>query len=372
MDSNANPYTRPWIYDRALGALLLGADFQCIAYGCLLGMAYTYYKRSTQDPKWLRFAILLAWLLCTLCCVIILHGIYWFTITNYGNTSAIQRSPWSVSLLTTMMSAVMTIVRLVFLTRVYKLYRAKPVLSPAIVLLIVLVALLSLADLGGAIAITVTFFQSIKLLGLTSIENLFTAMFSVGIAADVILTAMLCATLHRSRSGLQRTDSVINLLIMYTIRTGAIPCGCAIATLIAFVCSPESMIYAPFYVQTANLYLVSLLATLNYRKTIQTRIQQPISLDFGAFDRCTTLSGEAQASYLDGRSIDGCSSPTTVHSRVSLPKSLRILRIHSRKHSTASAHEVDLKTDEKDHRELSEVILGSVINLRLPDMSASP
>ncbi|TFY63410.1 hypothetical protein EVJ58_g3269 [Rhodofomes roseus] len=207
-------------------------------------------------------------LLCTLCCVIILHGIYWFTITNYGNTSAIQRSPWSVSLLTTMMSAVMTIVRLsvltvvirhtsdifdrVFLTRVYKLYRAKPVLSPAIVLLIVLVALLSLADLGGAIAITVTFFQSIKLLGLTSIENLFTAMFSVGIAADVILTAMLCATLHRSRSGLQRTDSVINLLIMYTIRTGAIPCGCAIATLIAFVCSPESMIYAPFYVQTAN------------------------------------------------------------------------------------------------------------------------
>jgi len=218
-------------------------------------------------------------------------------------------------------------------------------------------------------------FQAIDSPSFTDIQhNLFTAMFSVGIAADVILTAMLCVALHKSRSGLKRcarsnarrsinalrrTNSIINLLIMYTIKTGVIACGCAITTLIIFICSPLGLIYAPFYVQTANLYLVSLLATLNYRRTIQTRIQQPLSLDFAAFDRCTTASGQGQ----EGRFSEQPAS-ATLNSRVSLPKLPRVFRIHSQQRSTGSRFEVTEKGQIYEHMDPPGIILDNVIDLR--------
>ena len=49
----------------------------------------------------------------------------------------------------------------------------------------------------------------------------------VGIAslADTIMTAALIFSLHRSRTGVKRTDSLINVLILYAINTGLLT-GC--------------------------------------------------------------------------------------------------------------------------------------------------
>nr|VWO97242.1 AAA domain-containing protein [Ganoderma boninense] len=49
--------------------------------------------------------------------------------------------------------------------------------------------------------------------------NLMLAYNAVASGADVILTASVTYILHRSRTGLKRTDSLINRLIMYTIST---------------------------------------------------------------------------------------------------------------------------------------------------------
>ncbi|KAH9931924.1 uncharacterized protein B0H18DRAFT_70567 [Fomitopsis serialis] len=204
-------------------------------------------------------------------------------------------------------------------------------------------------------------FRAVNSPTFTNIQhNLFTAMFSVGIAADVILTAMLCVALHKSRSGLKRTNSIINLLIMYSIKTGGIACGCAITTLVIFVCSPLGLIYAPFYVQTANLYLVSLLATLNYRRTIQTRIQQPLSLDYAAFDRCTTASSEQGQ---EGHLSEQPASATILKSRTSFPKLPHVFRIRSRQSSIGSKFEATEKGQIFEQTEPAEIILDRVMNL---------
>ena len=46
----------------------------------------------------------------------------------------------------------------------------------------------------------------------------------VGIAslADTIMTAALIFSLHRSRTGVKRTDGLINILILYAINTGLV------------------------------------------------------------------------------------------------------------------------------------------------------
>lgn len=71
-----------------------------------------------------------------------------------------------------------------------------------------------------------------------AVQGIFVAMFSVDVAADVLLTALLCTSLHKSRSNILRWGSsthvllllqcsetprmygFLNLLVVYTIRTG--------------------------------------------------------------------------------------------------------------------------------------------------------
>ncbi|KZT72006.1 hypothetical protein DAEQUDRAFT_809604 [Daedalea quercina L-15889] len=352
----ANPYTRPWIYERSAGALILGANFQCIMYGILLGLACAYYKRSAQDPKWLQTAVLFAWLLCTICCTFILHGVYWFTVINYDNPSALQHNLWSIALLPTMLSVVMAIVRFVFLCHVYRLYKDKINLAPVVVLLVVLVALLSLANLGCASALTA---QYLKVAELSS--DMFKVMFGAGIAADLILSVMLCASLRLSPSELQRTDTMMNRFIVYAMTTGIVACGCAIVTLIVYLWRPHVMIFATLYLQTVNLYLVSLLATLNYCEPLRLRVEQPLGLDYAASAQYAAPSGQR-------RSSDMTEPPVSVHSRLSLAKPLRILRMDSRKKSIAS----DFEENEKNlvyQRQSSDVILDSVVDLRPCDSS---
>ncbi|KAI0728025.1 hypothetical protein C8Q72DRAFT_414982 [Fomitopsis betulina] len=293
VDDNASPYSRAKTYDRAMGALLLGVNFQCITYGILVGMTFIYYRRSEQDPRWLRFSVLCAWLLCTFCVAISLHGIYWFTILHYNDPSALQKTPWSVSLVSLFTSFVMLFVRLGFLHRVYKYYIAK--LQPSLTLVagMLLVVLLSIAELGGAAAATG---ESIMLRKLSpsdmrTLRGIFVAMFSVDVAADVLLTALLCTSLHKSRSNILRMYGFLNLLVVYTIRTGFIACGFALATLICFLITPRSLLYSPFYAQTGNLYLISLLAILNYRQSSARCIEQPSDkFDNSTLDQCGTTS----------------------------------------------------------------------------------
>ncbi|EPT01188.1 hypothetical protein FOMPIDRAFT_84852 [Fomitopsis schrenkii] len=78
---------------------------------------------------------------------------------HYNDPSALQNTPWSVSLLPTLNSSVMLCVRLVFLKRVHKYYRDKIQNPSALAAVTVVVVLLSFADLGFAAAVTGELFR---------------------------------------------------------------------------------------------------------------------------------------------------------------------------------------------------------------------
>ncbi|KAJ3484411.1 hypothetical protein NLI96_g5671 [Meripilus lineatus] len=66
-----------------------------------------------------------------------------------------------------------------------------------------------------------------------------------------------------------RTQTVIRTLIIYAINTGALTSLSAISCLIAFAASPSTPIFQVFYLILPELYLNSLLATLNARKKLR-------------------------------------------------------------------------------------------------------
>ncbi|KZT07402.1 uncharacterized protein LAESUDRAFT_812069 [Laetiporus sulphureus 93-53] len=298
------------IFRKSLGALLLGMFAQAIVYGIASSVTWTYFRRYAIDRGWFKAMVFIIWLACTFCLAVTIRSMYSYIVTDYMNTRGLQVFPWGVAILTTSISFVTTVVRFMFLNRLRLLYQAKGELNAWRAFYLCLIALLSLADLAVAITITVKMFLKPSIDTLTILWNLLVTIFAVGISADVILASMMCICLHMSRTGVQRTDSLINLLIIYTINTGLFPTLCAIATLISFCLRQDVLIYFPFYIQIPALYLIALVANLNHREVFRRQIQRPLTLDLSAFDMLPPTEG---SQYMQRMSYP---TPSFVHPNV--------------------------------------------------------
>nr|VWP01433.1 Neutral alpha-glucosidase AB [Ganoderma boninense] len=131
---------------------------------------------------------------------------------------------------------------------------------------------------GFSIAATVEAFVQPDLLHFQDFSWMISTALGMVIAADGILTVLLTIVLHRSRTGFKSTDSMINVLIMYTINTvSSIESKDWVAHILGVVStiSTISFFMAVFYPHTliddglnlfvAKLYANSLLAVLNSR-----------------------------------------------------------------------------------------------------------
>ncbi|KAJ3875370.1 hypothetical protein F5051DRAFT_471001 [Lentinula edodes] len=87
--------------------------------------------------------------------------------------------------------------------------------------------------------------------------------------ADTYIAGLLTLLLHTSRTGFQRSDSIINKLIIFSINTGALTSLCAIASMLSILLAPATFIYISFFFCMGRLYANSLLATLNIRTLIR-------------------------------------------------------------------------------------------------------
>ncbi|KAJ3892555.1 hypothetical protein GG344DRAFT_64536 [Lentinula edodes] len=83
------------------------------------------------------------------------------------------------------------------------------------------------------------------------------------------ISGLLTLLLHTSRTGFQRSDSIINKLIIFSINTGALTSLCAIASMLSILLAPATFIYISFFFCMGRLYANSLLATLNIRTLIR-------------------------------------------------------------------------------------------------------
>ncbi|KAF9812531.1 hypothetical protein IEO21_06170 [Rhodonia placenta] len=75
-------------------------------------------------------------------------------------------------------------------------------------------------------------FATIPIQYLMSSKWLFTSGLSVSTGIDIILTTYLTVLLRRSRTGYSTsTDSMIRVIVVYTIQTGAVTCGSSCRTI---------------------------------------------------------------------------------------------------------------------------------------------
>ncbi|OSD02261.1 hypothetical protein PYCCODRAFT_1435582 [Trametes coccinea BRFM310] len=247
--------------DGTLGAAFLGHFVTTLLFGITSLQAFMYYRRNKTDGTKLKFSVLIIWILDSVHAGLITGAIYWYCITNFTNLLAVQRPIWPIPTMIIISNVSNSIVRYIFGYRLWKLSNHNRIF-PAVI-----------AFLSIFIFVDAAYF-AVKLYSIPSYSDIIHFSWSlylglsVEATVDLIVAATQCLLLRRLETGIQRTDSVIRILITYSINTGLLTSFCAIGALVSYAAAPTKFIYFAFYFALSKLYVNSLLATLNARGSL--------------------------------------------------------------------------------------------------------
>ncbi|EGN93830.1 hypothetical protein SERLA73DRAFT_188940 [Serpula lacrymans var. lacrymans S7.3] len=262
------PFTLPpnTKFDSTLGALLVGLAVSAVAYGVFSVQVYTYYRRYPSDKAFYKTIVVLIWILETADEAFIGHCVYYYLVTNFVDPSVLftAKPVWTLVLQVAFGALVGCIVKVCFALRVWRFSYRNWFLTGSLVLL-------TLAQMGLAIAYTIRGFQITTLLDLTGLRVVGSLALGFGVATDMSIAAALCYYLQGMRSGYSGSDSLVNTLTIYAVNTGVLTSACSIVTLILYDCMTDNFIFMCFYFVLSKLYAISFMATMNTRKAIRGR-----------------------------------------------------------------------------------------------------
>ncbi|KAI0777660.1 hypothetical protein BD413DRAFT_609978 [Trametes elegans] len=248
--------------DSTLGAAFLGDIAASCFYGVTVVQTYLYYTRSGSDRLYLKFLVFVLWALDSLHLALVTHTVYTYVVKDFGNFLAIEVPTWSVLAQIVVTGVSDLIVRAIYCERVWKLSKRNW-------FLVGVIGVTSLVVFGGSIAFAVRGFSIPDYPALSEISDILYVSLGAGVLADVLIAASMCALLAQRRTGFAGTDSMVRVLILYSINTGALTSICALLCLVTYATMPDNFVFIAFYFVLPKLFLNSLLATLNARKPLR-------------------------------------------------------------------------------------------------------
>ncbi|KZT02545.1 uncharacterized protein LAESUDRAFT_402461 [Laetiporus sulphureus 93-53] len=249
-----------------LGATYIGTIFGAILFGVTNVQTYMYYKRSKNDPLLMKILVFCLWILDCLHQAFITHAFYTYAVIDFSNVLALLAPEWSVMAHVFVASTSDTLVRGLFCHRVYLLSDRNWVITTAI-------AISTMVVFGSSWAFAIKGLSLSDYFDLTSITwFIYTSLISA-VVADVLIASSLCILLSRRRSAFARTNSVVRVLMIYSINTGALTSLCSIICLIIYATEPNAtkFTFIAIYFVLPKLFLNSLLASLNARQGLRER-----------------------------------------------------------------------------------------------------
>ncbi|THU79309.1 hypothetical protein K435DRAFT_785899, partial [Dendrothele bispora CBS 962.96] len=263
-------------FDNTLGAVLLGGLLAMALWGVVCIQTYNFFMGKSRDKPAFKLLIAFLWTLDTFDSALNCHILYYYLVSNYLNPLAVLFPVWSVIIHVAITSLSNFIIRSMFARRIYRLSGNQVLITSYIVAV-------SLTDLVCGIVITVKAFGITSYLELDKLSNLMYLNFASGTTSDLSVALVLCYFLRRSRTGFSKTDSLISLLVLYTVNTGLLVAVDAFLGLITYIIMPHNFIFLGFYLLLSKLYLNSYLAALNAREGLRERVNEPRSIHLSNF-----------------------------------------------------------------------------------------
>ncbi|KAI0712582.1 hypothetical protein C8Q76DRAFT_490194 [Earliella scabrosa] len=244
--------------DNTYGAVLLGSNFSLILYGFNLHQAYRYIRQFPNDSRFVKTVVWLVLGLETMNSAFCMHITYSHLVTNYFNPIALTFAWWSLDSMPLAAGISIITSQCFFIRRVYKLGGIQRIVS------YIAMGLL-LVEFAFCMAATVEAFIQPSYEAYQSVTWLISVAFGIIVFTDGMLTTSLIVALRRGRTGYRRTDSLIDLLVLYAITTGLLTTFINLAAFFFALFMPDNLIYVGVNIFAGKLYVTSLFAALNSR-----------------------------------------------------------------------------------------------------------
>ncbi|KAJ7929546.1 hypothetical protein B0H13DRAFT_2539628 [Mycena leptocephala] len=235
--------------DDTLGAWLIGLIVSSVLFGVTCLQVYLYFtKHCSRDPVFLKtfraYSIKVALLMAldTLHLALLSHSFYSTTVTNFGDYVELGQAPWSLLVQVVVGDLLSALVQFFYAYRIY-------ILSKKSLVFPVMIGICSLGQLDEAFGIAymqqafqIKFFKDTK-----AVLPYSTSAFVFGVGCDVLISSARIYHLLRHKTGFQKTNKAINLLVAYSLSSGALTSVFAICDLAILVALPSTLIYAPIF-----------------------------------------------------------------------------------------------------------------------------
>ncbi|KZV67224.1 hypothetical protein PENSPDRAFT_60924 [Peniophora sp. CONT] len=249
--------------DSTLGASSIGVIASNIFYGINCMQVFLYYTDHCKHDGWfLRTFIGVVLAMETLVCVLLNYGIYFYTVTNFGDYEVLLDSVtvWSILVEIGLSTFIALQAQCFFAYRVYILGGKKLVLP-------IIITILSLAQFALGLVYIDASLSFKRLAGGSSDFPYVISLYGLELIADTTIAVSSIYYLYAraSRTEIRSTKQVIYVIIKYVINTCLLEVVCIIPIIALWTADASSLTYAPFVFILARVYSASVLCSLNNR-----------------------------------------------------------------------------------------------------------
>ncbi|KAI0763291.1 hypothetical protein BD413DRAFT_210719 [Trametes elegans] len=243
------------------GAYLICTCLGCMLFGLTTHQTYRYYRLYPTDGWGLKTLVGLLLMLDVLHTITSVHVCYYYLVTNYFNPESMAIGVWSIRMGIVETGLVILVSHCFYARRLYLLGNGH--FFP-----VSIIALLLLAEIGFSLAATIESFVQVTFEKFFPLQWLIWAVLAAALLIDIVATSILTYYLRKSRTGFKRTDSMVDVLMVYAINTGLSTSLLTFAALICAIVAPHTLIWAALTVVGTKMYANSLLAVLNSRRSL--------------------------------------------------------------------------------------------------------
>ncbi|KAI0363648.1 hypothetical protein BV20DRAFT_975436 [Pilatotrama ljubarskyi] len=247
--------------ENTFGAYLICTCLGCIMFGLTTHQTYRYFRLYPTDTKGLKLLVMVILLLDITHTVTSIHVCHFYLVNNYFHPERLLNGVWSIRLIILEMGLLILVCHSFFARRLYLLGNRN--LLPAVV-----IGILLMAEMGWCIAAVLQSFIQVSFTNFQRFSWMVWTILGIAVTVDLIATGTLTYYLRRSRTGFKRTDSMVDVLMVYGINTGLSTSVITMTSLICAIAKPASLVYAAILVVGTKMYANSLLAVLNSRRSI--------------------------------------------------------------------------------------------------------
>ncbi|KZP19350.1 hypothetical protein FIBSPDRAFT_565524 [Athelia psychrophila] len=238
------------------GATLIAITIAAALLGVNCAQCCFYFSTFPQDRRYLRILVAGVFAFDAIHQILICNWLHTTLIANFGNYAATNDATLSILLSSLFNDLEILMVQCFLLLRVRAMCKHNEVTLWLCGIPLALVVVEFVANL-------VFFFQARIIQDVSNAATLKNAIIVAdvcGAAGDVFIAISLSVLFHRARSGIVKSNTVINTLVLFTLNTGLLTGLCSLLV------APGTFIYTALFFNIGRIHASTMLAVLNARR----------------------------------------------------------------------------------------------------------